>query len=42
MELKKASAAEVEKATKLISGQYEQLKLVKVELQALEDAIQAL
>jgi len=42
MELKKASATEVEKATKLISGQYEQLKLVKVELQALEDAIQAL
>ena len=35
MELKKASATEVEKATKLISGQYEQLKLVKVELQAL-------
>jgi GTPase Era involved in 16S rRNA processing len=42
MELKKASAAEVEKATKLITEQYEQLKLVKVELQALEDAIQAL
>jgi GTPase Era involved in 16S rRNA processing len=42
MELKKASAAEVEKATKLIAGQYEQLKLVKVELQAIEDAIQAL
>ena len=42
MELKKASATEVEKVTKLISGQYEQLELVKVELQALEDAIQAL
>jgi GTPase Era involved in 16S rRNA processing len=42
MELKQASAAEVEKATKLITGQYEQLKLVKLELQALEDAIQAL
>jgi GTPase Era involved in 16S rRNA processing len=42
MELKKASAAEVEKATKLITGQYEQLKLVKLELQALGDAIQAL
>ena len=42
MELKKASAAEVEKATKLITGQYEQLKLVKMELQALEAAIQAL
>ncbi|MGW8209199.1 MAG: hypothetical protein ACWGO2_09315, partial [Syntrophobacteria bacterium] len=42
MALKKASAVEVEKATKLITGQYEQLKFVKVELQALEDAIQAL
>ena len=42
MALKKASAVEVEKATKLITGQYEQLKLVKMELQALEAAIQAL
>jgi GTPase Era involved in 16S rRNA processing len=42
MELKTASAAEVEEATKLIAEQYKQLKSVKGELQALEDAIQAL
>jgi GTPase Era involved in 16S rRNA processing len=42
MELKKASADEVEKATNLIAAQHKRLKLVKGKLQSLEAAIKAL
>jgi hypothetical protein len=39
MELKKASAVEVEKATTLIAAQYRQLELIKEELEALDGTI---
>ena len=39
MELKKASAVEVEKATALIAAQHQQLELIKEELEALDGTI---
>ncbi len=39
MELKKASAVEVEKATTLIAAQHRQLELIKEELEALDGTI---
>jgi GTPase Era involved in 16S rRNA processing len=42
MELKTASAAEVEEATKLIAAQYRQLELLKRELEALDGTIRKL
>jgi len=42
MELKKASAVEVEKATTLIAAQHRQLELIKGELEALDGTIRKL
>jgi hypothetical protein len=42
MELKTASAAEVEEATKLIAAQHRQLELLKGELEALDGTIRKL
>ena len=42
MELKKASAVEVEKATTLIAAQHRHLELIKGELEALDGTIRKL
>lgn len=42
MELKKAGAVEVEKATTLIAAQHRQLELIKEELEALDGTIRKL